>query len=215
MGFRGKQGESCSSVGKTSRSRAPSIYVHAVYKSVYTEDLSPWAVSSARAGGLLFLRSQVTEGSDPTTVVSSRCPLVLTRSTQKPLSSLCKVTRSMTPEISSVAGRRSGIAGFMRCRGSFSHERLRAGDLSRSRSSGDLATGRGSGRLGRFGGYRSHEKAFWATLERHRRRETAPSLAKNTSVATQQGRAPNALATRFLLIAAGILAARMLWRMPE
>ena len=165
--------------------------------------------------GLLFLRSQVTEGSDPTTVVSSRCPLVLTRSTQKPLSSLWKVTRSMTPEISPVAGRRSGIAGFMRCRGSFSHERLRAGDLSRSRSSGDLATGRGSGRLGRFGGYRSHEKAFWATLERHRRRETAPSLAKNTSVATQQGRAPNALATRFLLIAAGILAARMLWRMPE
>jgi hypothetical protein len=66
----------------------------------------------------------------------------------------------------------------MRCRGSFSHERLRAGDLSRSRSSGDLATGRGSGRLGRFGRYRSHEKAFWATLERHRRRETAPSLAK-------------------------------------
>jgi hypothetical protein len=52
-------------------------------------------------------------------------------------------------------------------------------------------------------------------LERHRRRETAPSLAKNTSVATQQGRAPNALATRFLLIAAGILAARMLWRIPE
>jgi len=42
-------------------------------------------------------------------------------------------------------------------------------------------------------------------LERHRRRETAPSLAKNTSIATQQDRAPNALATRFLLIAAGIL----------
>jgi hypothetical protein len=63
--------------------------------------------------GLLFLPSQVTEGSDPTTVVSSRCPLVLTRSTQKPLSSLWKVTRSMTPEISSVAGRRSGMAAFM------------------------------------------------------------------------------------------------------
>jgi hypothetical protein len=68
---------------------------------------------------------------------------------------------------------------------------------------------------GRFGGYRSYEKAFWATLERHRRRETAPSFAKNTSVAAQQGRAPNALATGFLLIAAGILAARILWRMPE
>jgi len=47
-------------------------------------------------------------------------------------------------------------------------------------------------------------------LERHRRRETAPSLAKNTSVATQQGRAPNALATRFLLIAVAILVARKL-----
>src|ERR1700722_12999631 len=75
MGFRCKQGESCSSVGKASRSRAPSIYVHAVYKSVYTEDLSPWTVSSARAGDC-FSCGQVTEGSDPTTVVSSRCPLV-------------------------------------------------------------------------------------------------------------------------------------------
>jgi hypothetical protein len=33
--------------------------------------------------GLLFLRSQVTEGSDPTTVVSSLCPLVLPRSTSE------------------------------------------------------------------------------------------------------------------------------------
>src|SRR6202163_5061698 len=66
----------------------------------------------------LALRGQpfpaVTEGNDPTTVVSSRCPLVLMRRTQKPFSSLWKVTRSMTPEISSVAGRRSGIAAFMR-----------------------------------------------------------------------------------------------------
>jgi hypothetical protein len=41
----------------------------------------------------------VTDGNDPTTVVSSRCPFVLTRRTQKPFSSLWKVTRSMTPEI--------------------------------------------------------------------------------------------------------------------
>jgi exodeoxyribonuclease V alpha subunit len=34
--------------------------------------------------------------------------------TQKPLSSLWKVTRSITPEISSVAGLRSGIAAFLR-----------------------------------------------------------------------------------------------------
>jgi hypothetical protein len=45
----------------------------------------------------------VTEGSDPMTVASSRCPRAFTRSTQKPLSSLWKVTRSITPEISSVA----------------------------------------------------------------------------------------------------------------
>jgi len=34
--------------------------------------------------------------------------------TQKPLSSLWKVTRSIRPEIPSVAGLRSGIAAFMR-----------------------------------------------------------------------------------------------------
>jgi hypothetical protein len=56
----------------------------------------------------------VTEGSDPTNVVSSLCPRVFTRRTQKPFSSLWKVTRSISLEISSVAGLRSGIAGFMR-----------------------------------------------------------------------------------------------------
>jgi hypothetical protein len=54
----------------------------------------------------------VTEGNDPTTVVSLRCPLVFTRRTQKPLSSLWKVTRSMTPEISSVEGLRSRDCGI-------------------------------------------------------------------------------------------------------
>src|SRR6516165_2479852 len=43
----------------------------------------------------------VTEGSDPRTVTSSRCPLTFTRSTQKPLSALWKVTRSIRPETSS------------------------------------------------------------------------------------------------------------------
>jgi len=56
------------------------------------------------------------------TVVSSRCPFVLMRRTQKPFSSLWKVTRSMTPEISSVMGLPSGIAAFMRG-DSFSHVR--------------------------------------------------------------------------------------------
>jgi hypothetical protein len=65
----------------------------------------------------------VTEGSDPITVVSSRCPRAFTRSTQKPLSSLWKVTRSITPEISSAVGLRSGIAAFIG--DSFSHGRLR------------------------------------------------------------------------------------------
>jgi hypothetical protein len=53
--------------------------------------------------------------------------------------------------------------------------------------------------------------AFWATLEQHRRRETAPSLAKNTSVAMQQK--PCTERTRHLFsapIAASILAARKL-----
>src|SRR5215469_14998184 len=39
----------------------------------------------------------VTEGKEPTTVMSSRCPLAFTRRTQKPLSSLWKVTRQSNP----------------------------------------------------------------------------------------------------------------------
>ncbi len=54
-----------------------------------------------------------TEGSDPTTVVSSRCPRAFTRRTQNPLSSLWQVTRSIRPEISSVRGLRSRVAAFM------------------------------------------------------------------------------------------------------
>lgn len=42
------------------------------------------------------------EGRDPSTVTSSRCPLTFTRSTQKPFSSLRKVTRSIRPETSSM-----------------------------------------------------------------------------------------------------------------
>src|SRR5215469_8829464 len=55
----------------------------------------------------------VTDGREPTTVTSSRCPFTVTRRTQKPLSSLWKVTRSMSPEICSVEGLRSGLAAFM------------------------------------------------------------------------------------------------------
>ena len=55
------------------------------------------------------------------TVVSSRCPGVFTRRTQKPFSPLWKVTRSIRPEISSIAGFRSGLASFM-CGNLFSHQ---------------------------------------------------------------------------------------------
>jgi len=69
---------------------------------------------------------------------------------------------------------------------------------------GDLAAGRvqvGSGVSQAVG-------AFVATLERHRRRETAPPLAKKPLLQRNRGRPPDAVATCFLLIAASILAAR-------
>ena len=74
---------------------------------------SPCSLSLTHQPSALSHSPAVTEGSDPTTVVSSRCPRAFTRRTQKPLSSLWKVTRSITPEISSVEGLRSGIAAFM------------------------------------------------------------------------------------------------------
>jgi WD40 repeat protein len=81
----------------------------------------PCSLSLTHQPSALSHSPAVTEGSDPTTVVSSRCPRVFTRRTQKPLSSLWNVTRSISPEISSVAGLRCGIAAFMRG-DSFSHE---------------------------------------------------------------------------------------------
>jgi hypothetical protein len=52
-------------------------------------------------------------GSDPTTVVSSGCPFSPDPKHTETGVFVVKVTRSMTPEICSVAGRRSGIAAFM------------------------------------------------------------------------------------------------------
>src|ERR1700687_398020 len=75
---------------------------------------SPCSLSLTHQPSAASHSPAVTEGNDPTTVVSSRCPCVVRGSTQKPFSSLWKVTRSMTPEISSVASPRSGIAAFMR-----------------------------------------------------------------------------------------------------
>src|SRR4029077_17558619 len=91
----------------------PSAVVGGTVFMVVALNCSPCSRSLTQYPSATNHSPAVTEGSDPTTVVSSRCPFVLTRSTQKPLSSLWKVTRSMTPEISSVAGRRSGIAAVM------------------------------------------------------------------------------------------------------
>jgi hypothetical protein len=69
-----------------------------------------------------------------------------TRRTQKPLSSLWKVTRSITPEISSVAGRRSGIAAVM-CGDSILPRMDGNGDdLQKADSAGIWLLGRGLGR---------------------------------------------------------------------
>jgi len=87
----------------------------------------------------------------------------------------------MTPEIWSVAGRRSGMAAFI-SRDSFCHGWIGLGDPQEADSAG-VASREG---LGLVGAFHKCKATFWATFERHRRHETAPSLAKNTSVAMQQ-----------------------------
>jgi hypothetical protein len=47
-----------------------------------------------------------------------------------------------------------------------------------------------AGRVSAGRSVHKRKATFWATLKGHRRRETAPPLAKNTSVATQQGPKP-------------------------
>ena len=74
---------------------------------------SPCSLSLTHQPSATSHSPAVTEGNDPTTVVSSLCPCVLTRRTQKPLSSLWKVTRSIRPEISSVVDLCSGIAALI------------------------------------------------------------------------------------------------------
>ena len=91
----------------------PSAVVGGTVFMVVALNCSPCSLSLTHQPSALSHSPAVTEGSDPTTVVSSRCPRAFTRRTQKPLSSLWKVTRSIRPEISSVAGLRSGIAAFM------------------------------------------------------------------------------------------------------
>src|ERR1700687_6413794 len=91
----------------------PSAVVGGTVFMLVALNCSPCSLSLTHQPSALSHSPAVTEGSDPTTVVSSRCPRAFTRRTQKPFSSLWKVTRSITPEISSVAGLRSGIAAFI------------------------------------------------------------------------------------------------------
>jgi hypothetical protein len=63
----------------------------------------PWAVSHSPA---------FTEGSEPTTVTSSRCPLALTLRTANPFSSLKNTTRSINPDRSS-GGAEAGVCNQM------------------------------------------------------------------------------------------------------
>src|SRR5579864_342921 len=115
----------------------PSAVVGGTVFMLVALNCSPCSLSLTHQPSALSHSPAVTEGSDPTTVVSTRCPRVFTRRTQKPLSSLWKVTRSISPEISSVACRRSGIAAFM-CGDSFSHGRSHLGDPISRAVGGDL-----------------------------------------------------------------------------
>src|SRR5438876_7143384 len=91
----------------------PSAVVGGTVFKVLALNCSPCSLSLTHQPSATSHSPAVTEGNDPMTVVSSRCPGIFTRRTQKPLSSLWKVTRSIRPEISSVAGLRSGIAAFI------------------------------------------------------------------------------------------------------
>ncbi len=91
----------------------PSAVVGGTVFIIAALNCSPWSLSLTHQPSALSYSPGVTNGNEPMTVVSSPRPGVLTRRTQKPLSSLWKATRSMSPEISSVSGLRSGIAALI------------------------------------------------------------------------------------------------------
>src|ERR1039458_7299441 len=149
----------------------PSAVVGGTVFMMVALNCSPCSLSLTHQPSALSHSPAVTEGSDPTTVVSSRPPraspagpggrppaaVVPARRprafpprTQKPLSSLWKVTRSISPEISSVAGLRSGIAAFIG--DSFSHGRSALGDPFGKAILVGFGCWKGSGRLRRFRG---------------------------------------------------------------
>src|SRR5205823_9149383 len=91
----------------------PSAVVGGTVFSVAALNCSPCSLSLTHQPSAVSHSPAVTDGREPTTVTSSGCPFTFTRRTQKPLSSLWKVTRSMSPEICSVEGVRSGLAALM------------------------------------------------------------------------------------------------------
>src|SRR5256884_8424 len=91
----------------------PSAVVGGTVFRVMALNCRPCSLSLTHQPSAASHSPAVTDGREPTTVTSSRCPFTFTRRTQKPLSSLWNVTRSISPEICSVAGRRSGLAALM------------------------------------------------------------------------------------------------------
>src|SRR5215469_3089251 len=92
----------------------PSVVVGGTVFRIVALNCRPCSLSLTHQPLAVSHSPAVTDGSEPTTVTSSRCPFAFTRRTQKPLSSLWKVTRSIKPEICSVEGWRSGVAESMR-----------------------------------------------------------------------------------------------------
>ncbi len=76
----------------------PSLVLGAVLLSAPARNWRPNSRSRTQCPSAVSHSPGFTEGSEPTTVTSSRCPLALTLRTAKPFSSLKKVTRSISPE---------------------------------------------------------------------------------------------------------------------
>src|ERR1700741_787948 len=91
----------------------PSAVVGGTVLKVVALNCRPCSLSLTHQPSAANHSPAVTDGKEPTTVPSFRCPFAFPRRTQKPLSSLWKVTRSIRPEIWSVEGLRSGLAAFI------------------------------------------------------------------------------------------------------
>src|SRR5215208_2222603 len=72
---------------------------------------SPWVRSLTQIPLAWTNSPGLMAGAAPTTVTSSRCPRTLTRSTQKPVSGLWKVTRSTRPARASRSGAEAAGTG--------------------------------------------------------------------------------------------------------